>query len=299
MPAETQYRGRFAPSPTGPLHLGSLIAATGSYLQARAANGLWSLRIEDLDPPRTVAGATDAILRTLERCGMHWDGEVSFQNNRTELYEASLQQLIDSGSAFPCSCSRKEIRKIAMAGIEAPVYPGTCRRGITDGREVRSIRVHTDNNPISFIDKVFGQISQQLEKDVGDYVVRRADGLFAYQLAVVIDDNEQSITEVVRGCDLLDSTPRQIHLHHLLSLPVPDYVHLPMAVDSKGDKLSKRSHAAPIDDDNPLPALWQCLDFLGQRPPAELKTASLDEFWTWARDNWSISNVPPSQSQQV
>jgi len=299
MPAELQYHGRFAPSPTGPLHFGSLIAAAGSYLQARTANGLWTLRIEDLDPPRTVDGATDAILRSLERYGMCWDREVTYQSQRTELYETGLQHLIDSDAAFPCACSRKEIREIALAGAEAPVYPGTCRQGITDGREVRSIRILTDNDTISFTDQVFGKVSQQLERDVGDYVVRRTDGLFAYQLAVVIDDNEQSITEVVRGCDLLDSTPRQIHLHRLLGLPVPDYVHLPMAIDSQGDKLSKRTHAAPIDDNDPLPSLWRCLDFLGQHPPEELKTVSLDEFWSWALDNWSLGNVPPSRSLKV
>jgi len=294
MTADTQYRGRFSPSPTGPLHFGSLIAAVGSYLQARTANGEWIVRIEDLDTPRSVPGAADAILESLERFGMYWDGPVSYQSQRGRLYEAGLQQLMTSGAAFPCACSRREIREIAIAGADAPVYPGTCRQGIAGDREVRSIRVRTDSVPVSFSDRVFGELRQQLEKEVGDFVIRRADGLFAYQLAVVVDDNEQKITEVVRGCDLLDSTPRQIYLYRLLGLRVPDYAHLPLAVDSDGNKLSKRDAADPVNEDDPVTTLWRCLDFLGQQPAEELKHASLEEFWAWACKHWSLDRVPAS-----
>ena len=264
--------GRFAPSPTGPLHFGSLVAAVGSYLHAKTAGGLWRLRIEDLDPPRETPGAVANILTTLERFGLQWDGEVVYQSQRGALYQAALDQLIAGGHAYRCACTRKEIADSALHGIEGPVYPGTCRDGIPEGKEGRAWRVRTDGD---------------LERQVGDFVVRRADGLWAYQLAVVVDDADQGVTEVVRGADLLDSTPRQVHLQRLLGLPTPRYVHLPVVLDEHGRKLSKSTAAIPLGAGHEAAALWEALAFLGCEPPTELKTAHATEpVWQWALENW-------------
>ena len=278
------YRGRFAPSPTGPLHLGSLIAAVGSYLDARQRDGEWLVRMEDVDMPRTVPGADRDILDTLRRFGMEWDRPVVYQSRRTHLYRSALDSLTDDGWVYPCACSRKE--------IGGPVYPGTCRPGLAQGRSPRSMRVRTEGHCVGFEDAVQGAFSQALETDVGDFVVRRADGLFAYQLAVVVDDADQAITEVVRGSDLLDSTPRQIHLQRALGLPTPGFLHLPVAVDPSGSKLSKQSRALPVDADHPEPALHRALEFLGHPPPKELDRAPLRELWEWAIANWRRERVP-------
>ena len=270
-----EYRGRFAPSPTGPLHFGSLVAALGSYLDAKYHHGNWLVRMEDLDTPRCVAGAADDILRTLEVYGLHWDGEVIYQSQRTSAYEHALQQLQDAGVAYPCCCTRKEIADSALHGIDGPVYPGTCRNGVPAGRTARAWRVNThlpNSSPVSFIDSLQGRISQRIENDIGDFVVKRADDLFAYQLAVVVDDAYQGITDVVRGADLLLSTPRQILLQQLLALPTPHYLHLPVIVNAQGEKLSKQTLAEPLRKDMVVVTLFQALLQLQQCPDPQLSS---------------------------
>lgn len=292
VPSDSGYVGRFAPSPTGPLHFGSLVAALGSYLQARRHGGRWLVRIEDLDPPREVPGAAEAILRTLEVYGLHWDGEVVYQSRRTERYREALESLRAQGLAYPCACSRREVRLTGRPGPEGPVYPGTCRFGPAGGRPARAMRVLTHDEPIGFEDAVQGFFSQRLEREIGDFVIRRADGLYAYQLAVVVDDAAQGVTEVVRGADLLSSTPRQIHLQRLLGYASPAYVHLPVAVDARGAKLSKQTHAAPLPLDRPVVLLHRALAFLGQPAPAELLDARVEELLEWATAQWRLSAVP-------
>ncbi|HKB72871.1 MAG TPA: tRNA glutamyl-Q(34) synthetase GluQRS, partial [Burkholderiales bacterium] len=227
----TRYRGRFAPSPTGPLHFGSLVAAVGSYLEARWNRGRWLVRMEDLDRPREARGASKAILSMLEAYGFEWDGKVVFQSRRDAAYGAALKRLEHVRAVFPCTCTRREISDSAVAPASEPISPGTCRKGLSPGRSARAMRVRVDNTVIAFEDLLQGRIEQNLAREVGDFVVRRADGLFAYQLAVVVDDFEQNITDVVRGADLLASTPRQILLQRLLGHPVPRYMHLPVVVN--------------------------------------------------------------------
>ena len=290
------YRGRFAPSPTGPLHFGSLVAAVGSYLDARARDGEWLVRIEDLDPPRVVPAAIDDILRTLEACAMAWDGPLVRQSTRGNAYEHALHELRVQGKLYPCACSRREIADSAVAGIEGYVYPGTCRAGLADGRAPRAWRVMTQGAVIGFDDAIQGRIEHDLEHDIGDFVVYRADDVYAYQLAVVVDDAQQRITHVVRGADLLESTPRQIHLQRLLNLPTPHYAHLPVAVNELGEKLSKQTLAQAIDRTNATAAVLQALRFLGQPAPDDLKAASISEIWVWAVENWRIERVPRVRS---
>lgn len=291
------YRGRFAPSPTGPLHFGSLVAAVGSFLEARSRGGEWLLRMEDLDLSRVVAGAADDILRTLEAFGFYWDGAVMLQSARNEAYRAALSELEKIGVAYPCACTRKEIADSAIGGIDGPVYPGTCRGGLLSGREGRAVRVCTDSDPVGFDDSLQGRVSQTLAAEVGDFVVRRADGLFAYQLAVVVDDAEQAISHVVRGADLLDSTPRQIYLQRLLGLSTPAYLHLPVAVNERGEKLSKQTLAPAVGESNPVAQLCEVLAFLGQSPPAELKSADLESFWQWALAHWRTESLPARRNR--
>jgi glutamyl-Q tRNA(Asp) synthetase len=294
-----RYRGRFAPSPTGPLHFGSLVAAVGSFLEARTRGGDWLVRMEDLDPPRVAPGAADDILRALRACGFEWDGSVARQSERSEAYHGALHRARQTGRVYPCVCSRKEIADSAVAGIEGPVYPGTCRAGVAAGKTARALRLSTQGVTIEFDDAVQGRLAHDLERESGDFVLYRADEVYAYQLAVVVDDAEQGITDVVRGADLLGSTPRQIYLHGLLGLPRPRYAHLPVAVDAAGEKLSKQTFAAPLDATRPLPALVATLGFLGQRPPAELARGTLEEFWDWALENWSLERVPRISSAPV
>lgn len=288
----TPYRGRFAPSPTGPLHFGSLVAALGSYCEARSRGGEWLLRMEDLDAPRVEPGAADKILRTLAACGMEWDGTVVWQSNRSGAYHAALHELRQHGLVYPCACSRREIADSAAAGIEGHVYPGTCRAGLPPRRKARALRIDTHGAEVRFTDAAQGTITQQLEADIGDFVLYRADRVFAYQLAVVIDDAEQGVTHVVRGADLLASTPRQIYLQTLLGLPRPYYLHLPVAVDDHGRKLSKQTRAIGIVHEQAASAIIAALRFLGQRPPETLAGAPAHEVLRWAIDNWHTEHIP-------
>jgi glutamyl-Q tRNA(Asp) synthetase len=287
------YRGRFAPSPTGPLHFGSLVAAIGSYLQARSKGGVWLVRMEDIDPPREVPGAADTILRTLEHYGFEWDGPVLYQNSRHEAYRESLEQLHREGRSYRCNCSRKEISEQAQRlGLPAGVYPGNCRTAAISDQRRHAIRLLCPEGVISFNDGIQGHFSQQLGKEVGDFVLRRADGLFAYQLAVVVDDTFQGITEVVRGSDLLDNTPRQIALQQALGVQSLDYLHLPVVLNMRGMKLSKQTFAPALDLEQPLPALWQGLSFLGQLPPTELLQGDISSLWRWAIEHWHSEYIP-------
>lgn len=287
-----QYRGRFAPSPTGPLHFGSLVAALGSYCEARRQGGEWLVRIEDLDAARIAPGAVGEILRVLEACGMQWDGAVVSQSSRSDAYHAALHELRQHDLVYPCACSRREIADSAAAGIEGHVYPGTCRPGLPLRKKARALRIDTHGVEVRFNDALQGAVTQNLEADIGDFVLYRADRVFAYQLAVVIDDAEQGVTHVVRGADLLASTPRQIYLQTVLGLARPHYLHLPIAVDARGRKLSKQTRATAIDCGQAASALLTALRFLGQRPPAELAGARAGEVLQWAIDNWRTARIP-------
>ena len=290
------YRGRFAPSPTGPLHFGSLVAAVGSYLEARRNRGKWLVRMEDLDRLREARGASEAILRMLEAYGFEWDGKVVFQSRRDAAYGAALKRLEHGHAVFPCACTRREISDSTLTVAGEPIYPGTCRRGLSPGRPARVMRVRVDNTVIEFEDLLQGRVEQNLGRDVGDFVVRRADGIFAYQLAVVVDDFEQSITDVVRGADLLASTARQILLQRLLGHPTPRYMHLPVALNQYGEKLSKQTRAAPLTVMEAPVRLCQALRFLGQKPPAELAAGRIAEIWTWSLANWRTEGIPTRRS---
>jgi glutamyl-Q tRNA(Asp) synthetase len=239
--------GRFAPSPTGPLHLGSLVAAVGSWLFARRAGGRWLVRIEDIDTPRVVPGSAEEILAALVRYGLDWDGEIVWQSRRTSLYEAALATLRAKGLVYDCACSRADLQRAASAPLgREPVYPGTCRNGLPPGKSARAIRFRAPDEAIAFDDCIAGHVEENVAQQTGDFVVRRADGLFAYQLAVVVDDAEQGITQIVRGADLLTSTPRQIALQRALGYPTPEYAHLPLVVNRDGSKLGKRDGALPL-----------------------------------------------------
>ena len=275
------YVGRFAPSPSGPLHFGSLVAALASWLDARAARGRWLLRIEDLDAPRTQPGAVDDILRSLEHLGLTWDGPVIYQSLRGAHYEAALRRL--QAHTYWCGCTRREIADSALglATDGAQIYPGTCRNGLPSGKAPRALRIRTDRRPLSFEDRVQGGQLQSVEQLVGDFVLYRADGQVAYQLAVVVDDAEQGVTDVVRGADLVDSTARQLHLQRLLGYPAPRYLHGPVAVDAFGEKLSKQTGAQAIDPSRRDDLIPRLLAFLGQRVTADLDEAVAD--WNPAR----------------
>jgi glutamyl-Q tRNA(Asp) synthetase len=288
------YRGRFAPTPSGPLHLGSLVAAVGSYVEAKSHEGEWLLRIENLDPLREISGASEKILKVLEKLGMEWDRSVVYQSQRSEAYRAALATLEKQRLIYPCSCSRKEIMDSTLSGIEGPVYPGTCREHVHRRTSPVAWRIRTDNKPIEFVDSLQGPVRHRLQQDIGDFVLRRSDGVFAYQLAVVVDDAEQGVTHVVRGEDLLNSTPRQIYLQRLLDYPTPYYFHLPVVVNAEGEKLSKQTRATPVDAANPIPQLIMALRLLGQTPLPELVDAELASFWKWTIANWQPERIPPN-----
>jgi glutamyl-Q tRNA(Asp) synthetase len=284
------YVGRFAPSPTGPLHFGSLVAAVGSYLDARNHGGRWLLRIEDVDEPRCSDLAANDILRTLAECGFTWDGEVLWQSRRKARYREALAELQAAGRAYPCACTRRELADSAIASDGGAVYPGTCRNGLPAGKSARAWRLRVEDIDVCFDDAIQGHRCQALAREVGDFVVLRADGYFAYQLAVVVDDADQGVTHVVRGADLIESTPRQIFLQTCLGLPTPRYAHLPVATNSTGEKLSKQTRAPAIGAG--ATALVDALGFLGQQPPRELARAATQDVWDWALANWSQGAVP-------
>lgn len=293
------YRGRFAPSPTGPLHFGSLIAAVGSFCQAKSQGGEWLVRMEDLDPPREVPGAADDILRTLETYHLNWDGTVLYQSQRLDAYEHALNQLSSSGHTFPCACTRKSIatnaqsnQKKNQGGSLPNIYPGTCRNGLASGATARASRVRVNSETIHFHDGLQGTQEIQLETDVGDFVVKRADGLFAYHLAVVVDDAFQKISEIVRGTDLLDSTPHHLYLQKLLTFQTPQYVHLPVAVNAQGEKLSKQTYAPAVNTTQPGPILEKALTFLGHSPDTDVINAGPETLLKWAVRNWDLERVP-------
>ncbi len=295
------YRGRFAPSPTGPLHFGSLVAAVASWLDARAAGGAWLVRIEDVDVARTVPGAEDAILRALEACGLAWDGEVVRQRERAPLYDAALAVLAAHGRVYGCRCSRREIADSAVRGIEGAVYPGTCRRLGLRGAGCAERFAIEGEGPVAFDDRVQGRVVQDVARDVGDFVLRRRDGLHAYQLAVVVDDGLQGVTDVVRGADLLASTPRQILLQRALGHATPRYLHLPVAVDARGEKLSKQTRAAPVEPARAPALLRAALAFLGQDVPeagrAEAILAAAVRAWDPRRIPRASARPAPSVAQ--
>ncbi len=277
--------GRFAPSPTGPLHFGSLLAAAASYLQARRHRGRWLVRIEDIDPPREQPGATERILEALDRYGFEWDGPVIYQSRSLSAHEAALSRLMAAGYGYRCGCSRSDLAD-APRGPLGIIYPGTCRAGCQAGET--AIRVRTDDSDVAFVDALQGPQRQQLESESGDFVIWRRDGLVAYHLAVVVDDFEQGVTEIVRGIDLMDSTCRQIWLQRLLGYPTPDYLHIPVAAHADGQKLSKLTGAQAVPLGRPERFLVQVLRALGQHPPAGLGNASLQEIWSWAIEHWHI-----------
>lgn len=287
------YRGRFAPSPTGPLHKGSLVTAIASFLDAKKNKGQWLVRMEDVDELRNVKGAADSILRSLDAYGLEWDGEVIYQTQRKDAYADALHSLSKQSLVYPCNCSRKSLKAKALAGeinsgTLGLIYPGTCStNNFRDfSPEDYAIRLQTHNKIISFNDALLGHYAQNLQTNLGDFIIRRRDGLFAYQLAVVVDDEFQNITHIVRGADLLDSTPRQIYLQHCLSYTTQQYTHLPLIVHANGDKLSKQTGAQSIGNKANIPLLVECLQFLQQTPPEALKKASLQTVWQWALENW-------------
>ena len=284
------YKGRFAPSPTGAVHFGTLLAATGSYLQAKKNNGEWLIRMEDVDLTRKVAGADNDILHTLEAFGFEWQSEVLYQSTQNPHYEDALQQLIKQSLVFPCLCTRKQ-----LAQNGSNIYPGNCRARQLPEKNEHALRIIADDINIRFHDTIMGAQSQHMAQQCGDFIIKRRDGLFAYQLAVVVDDAMQGISEVVRGADLLDSTPRQIYLQQRLGYNTPTYCHLPLAVDASGNKISKSEGAAKVDIKNRGKQLCEVLDFLGQQPPADLSASSINDIWQWAIAHWNIHAVPQNK----
>ncbi|MDZ4728575.1 MAG: tRNA glutamyl-Q(34) synthetase GluQRS [Xanthomonadales bacterium] len=282
------YIGRFAPSPPGDLHFGSLAVALASYLDARKGRGQWLVRIEDLDPPREVAGSATAIIHDLQQLGMKSDSPVLYQSRRSAAYQSACEQLLAKDLAYWCGCSRTEMP-------DTGVYPGTCSAGLPAGKKPRSLRLRTADHAIEFEDRIQGFMTHGLATESGDYVIRRADGYFAYQLAVVVDDAYQQITDIIRGADLLDSTPRQIWLQKCPQLPTPNYAHVPVAALQDGQKLSKRIQSDPIGNTEPLFRLRQALQFLGHQPP----TLDWQNTWGWALDNWSLTKVPRCYTRAV
>ena len=291
-PNRGQYRGRFAPSPTGPLHAGSLTTALASWLDARAAGGAWIIRIEDLDPPRIVPGAAERIVETLARCGLESDEPVVFQSARGELYEAAFARLQAAGLIYGCACSRRDVDEIieAQAGWPTGVYPRTCATtGAAPDKPIRAYRVRVPEEASRFVDRAAGPYEQHLTSDVGDFVVKRADGLWAYQLAVVVDDAEQKVTDIVRGADLLDNTPRQIYLQRVLGFATPRYLHVPLVLNAAGGKLSKQTGATELDTVLPMSELNRTALHLGM---PRFGADSIPAFLRLAIDSWREKRQP-------
>ncbi len=290
--ASSHYVGRFAPSPTGPLHFGSLVAAVGSWLDARHHSGHWALRIEDVDRTRAVAGADSAILRSLERHGLDWDGDVVYQTRRDDAYAAALDALIHRDQAFPCGCTRRELRASGHHGPAGIVYPGTCRDGLPPGKDARSWRLRSPETACTFTDRRLGPQRVDIAAEIGDFIIRRGDGLFAYHLAMVVDDNDIGVTDIVRGADLLIATAPQMALRDALGMPRPRHLHLPLAMHDNGRKLSKQTRAEPIRDDKAADNLTRALRFLGHAPPKHLHGAPPAEQLAWARTHWQPGALP-------
>jgi len=285
-PQASTYIGRFAPSPTGPLHSGSLVAALASFLDARSQQGKWLVRIEDTDPPREQPGASDEILKALEAHQLHWDDSVSYQSKRFELYQDTASSFIDQQLAYFCTCSRLQLKG-------QPIYPGTCRHCLKKPSSPAAIRVICQNDvAVSFEDRIQGFQHQQMDRDIGDFVIYRKDNLPAYQLATAVDDVEQGITHIVRGCDLLDSTPRQMYLQQLLKKDSPNYAHLPVLAKADGQKLSKQNLAAPLNLSACNSNLIKALSLLNQNPPTELFDTSCTDILDWATRHWQLKNIP-------
>ncbi|WP_339459858.1 tRNA glutamyl-Q(34) synthetase GluQRS [Pseudomonas sp. EA_105y_Pfl2_R69] len=283
------YIGRFAPTPSGYLHFGSLVAALASYLDARAVNGRWLLRMEDLDPPREVPGAQSAILKTLESYGLQWDGELVHQSSRHAEYAALVDDLLARGLAYACTCSRKQLE-----GYQG-IYPGFCR-GAGHPRANAAIRLRVAERSYGFTDRVQGPYSQHLGREVGDFVIQRRDGLYAYQLGVVIDDAWQGVTDIVRGADLLDSTPRQLYLQQLLGLPQPRYLHVPLIIQPDGHKLGKSYRSPPLPADQATPLLIRALRTLGQPVPEGATYGQPQELLHWASQHWNAERIPRTRT---
>lgn len=282
----SSYIGRFAPTPSGYLHFGSLLAAVASYLDARHHQGRWLVRIEDLDTPRNTPGAIDHILHTLDAYGLHWDGEVVHQSNRLELYQQVIDDWLESGLAYHCDCSRQSI------AAHGGVYPGTCRaRGLPAAAD-HAVRLRLNDQTIVFQDRLQGELRQQPVAISGDFIIRRRDGIIAYQLAVVIDDIAQGVTDIVRGADLLDSTPRQLWLYQLFQQPAPRYLHVPLVMRHDGEKLSKRLGSAPLEPRQATATLHRALSVLAQNPPPQLHTAPVKEQLDWAATHWQPDRLP-------
>lgn len=285
-PANT-YIGRFAPSPTGPLHFGSLVSALASFLDARSHSGQWLVRMEDLDPPREQPGAADSILRDLEAHGLTWDGAVLHQSRRHAAYGEALTCLHDTHLVYPCSCTRQRLQ------LRGGTYDGHCARHPPASKEPTALRVRVNAaTPITFHDLFQGQQQQNLADEVGDFILRRKDGLFAYQLAVVVDDIYQKVTHIIRGSDLLDSTPRQLWLYQCLGAKAPSHGHIPIALNRQGQKLSKQNLAPALEAHSASENLWLALQFLQQSPPATLEGAPIQELLAWAVEHWSPHLVP-------
>jgi glutamyl-Q tRNA(Asp) synthetase len=282
------YIGRFAPSPTGPLHLGSLLAALASYLDAHSQQGKWLLRIEDTDPPREQPGAASSILRALEAHGLTWNDTETYQSQRANIYREAADSLVNTRLAYYCSCSRQQLK-------EHPVYPGTCRNQFTPPDKPAAIRILT-RGTIHFMDAIQGSQSHNMPQEIGDFVIYRKDQLVAYQLATALDDALQGITHVVRGCDLLDSTPRQIYLQQALGLNAPSYAHIPVLAHSNGQKLSKQNLAKPLDPTLAQQNLFMALNWLNQQPPDELARQPIDEILAWGIQHWQREQIPRTQA---
>ncbi len=293
MSEQLPYRGRFAPSPTGPLHFGSLIAAVGSYLQAKHQQGEWLVRIDNIDPPREQEGAADDILKTLEGFGFEWDETVLYQSNRLQHYQEIVNNLVKEKRAYPCSCSRTSILKMTGQKNGEIVYPGFCRNRPLEKPLEYSVRLRCNNEElIQFDDVIQGKQAFDLNNHVGDFIIQRRDQHFSYQLASGIDDAEQNITEVFRGADLLSCTPCQIYVQQVLNLPHPQYCHFPIVVNNAGQKLSKQSHAPAVDVKDSVDLLYKTLKFLGQMPPIELIKSKQEDIWHWAKLHWRLDLVP-------
>lgn len=289
------YRGRFAPTPSGPLHFGSVVAAAGSRADALAHGGQWHLRLDDLDPPRVRPGSQDAILRTLERLGMHWDGPVIRQSERTARYAEVLACLGNASRLYGCSCSRREVEAAGLHGVDGVRYPGTCRAAPRDPSRPLALRIDTRGIVAEVFDLLQGPLRQDLDAEAGDFVLRRADGVFAYHLACVVDDADAGFDHVVRGADLLASTPRQRWLLQLLGWPAPAWLHLPVATGAGGEKLSKQTLAAPVDAAHPVETLRAAFVFLGHSPPADAD--SVEALWEWVRTAWDRAKLPRARSR--